>query len=260
MTFIIGKQKMQRLFDRLHSYALEGMNIGGNGKVEGSGENNVLLYIKQKIKIGKQSIIFDVGANIGAYSILLHNVFSNNAKIYAFEPSKKTFRSLSANIEFAKNVIAYNHGFGDQNTMHQLFSNADDSGLASVYQRRLEHFSIQMNQVEDIELQTIDAFCLKNDIHHIDFLKMDVEGHEIKVLNGAIDMITNGRIDFIQFEFGGCNIDSKTFFQDFYYLLKEKYKIYRILKDELYEIESYNERLEIFVTANYLAEKKTLLS
>ncbi len=69
-------------------------------------------------------------------------------------------------------------------------------------------------------------------------------------------MLGSGAVDFIQFEFGGCNIDSRTYFQDFYYLLNDRYKISRILKDGLYPISRYKEMYEAFTTTNYLAEKK----
>ena len=69
-------------------------------------------------------------------------------------------------------------------------------------------------------------------------------------------MLENHKVDFIQFEFGGRNIDSRTYFQDFYYLLKEDYYIYRIVKDGLYKIERYKEMYEAFITTNYLAERK----
>ena len=75
-------------------------------------------------------------------------------------------------------------------------------------------------------------------------------------MNGAKQMINDKRIDAIQFEFGGCNIDSRTFFQDFFYLLKDHYKIYRVLKDGLLEMPIYKETYEIFITINYLAIKK----
>ena len=85
---------------------------------------------------------------------------------------------------------------------------------------------------------------------------MDVEGHELKILNGAKGMIDSNSIDYIQFEFGGCNIDSRTYFQDFWYLLNDKYKFNRILKDGLFEINSYKEIYECFITTNFLLERK----
>ena len=64
------------------------------------------------------------------------------------------------------------------------------------------------------------------------------------------------KINFIQFEFGGCNISSRTFFKDFYEILSPYFKINRILKDGLYPIKSYNEILECYLQQNYLATKK----
>jgi hypothetical protein len=84
---------------------------------------------------------------------------------------------------------------------------------------------------------------------------LDIEGHELNALKGAKEMINKNAIDFIQFEFGGCNIDSRTYFQDFFYLLKNKFKIYRILTDGLFEIVEYKETHEVFITVNYLAER-----
>lgn len=110
---------------------------------------------------------------------------------------------------------------------------------------------------EEIEIKTIDEFCSENEIRHIHFLKLDIEGHEKSALNGASKILSSGCVNFIQFEFGGCNIDSRTYFQDFYYQLKEDYKIFRIVKDGLFEIKHYKEIYEIFITTNFLAEKRT---
>ena len=139
-----------------------------------------------------------------------------------------------------------------------MFSNEDGSGLASIYHRRLDHFGISMKHIEEIQLRTLDNFCGEMGIHHIDLLKLDVEGYELKVLMGAQHLINSNSIDFIQFEFGGCNIDSRTYFQDFFYLLNPHYKIYRILKDGLAFINNYKETCEIFITTNYLAISREL--
>jgi FkbM family methyltransferase len=253
---LLGIQPSQEFYIQLHSRALEGMNIGGSGKTDDSGEYNALEYIKKKLNANDDIVVFDVGANIGDYAKLIHNVFKNNISIFSFEPSLQTFQKLSINTKDITSIKRYNIGLGDQKTTLQLFSNAQESGLASLYKRRLDHLDIEMKYVENIEISTLDSFCNENKINHIHFLKMDVEGHELKVLNGAREMLESGKIDFIQFEFGGCNIDSKSFFQDFFYLLNANYKIYRILNNGLYEITNYSERHEIFLTANYLAERR----
>ena len=63
-----------------------------------------------------------------------------------------------------------------------------------------------------------------------------------------------GGIGFIQVEFGGCHIDSRTYFHDFYELLTPRYRIYRIVTDGLRPLTAYREISEIFTTTNYMCE------
>lgn len=247
-----GKLSYQELFEELHAISLKGMNIGEGSGTSSSGEIEALNYIKTKCP-ENNLILFDVGANIGLYTKLLKEQFNENAKIYSFEPSNQTFKTLQSNVS-ATNVSLSNFGFGEIETNLTLYSNQEGSGLASVYNRRLDHFGIDLNLKEEIKLRTIDAFCEENEISTIDFLKIDVEGHEINVLKGAKKLIDQRKIRFIQFEFGGCNIDARTYFQDFYYLLKDNYRIFRIVKDGVFPIKNYKEMYEAFITTNYLAE------
>jgi FkbM family methyltransferase len=253
-----GQKQYQNLFEDFYSISLQGMNVGGGAETESSGEKNALFYIKDKLKKLDRLVIFDVGANVGLYTILLNEVFSENENILSFEPSKKTYTKLVKNTNHIEKTNLYNFGFGNANTFLTLYYNQEESGLASVYERRLDHFNINMDLKEEIEIKTIDSFCETNKIAKINFLKLDVEGHELSVLNGAIKMLNDHKIDFIQFEFGGCNIDSRTYFQDFYYLLSKDFYIYRIVKDGLYKIDNYKEMHEAFTTTNYLAERKEL--
>jgi hypothetical protein len=58
-----------------------------------------------------------------------------------------------------------------------------------------------------------------------------VHGHELQALEGAAELLRAGRIRAIQFEFGGANVDSRTFFRDFWNLLYGRfgYSLYQIL-------------------------------
>jgi len=253
---INGKKRFQKFFEYLLKSSLKGLNFGNGGNFYESGEINVLNIINEKLKTNESLTIFDVGGNVGNYSKKLAEIFDARATIHSFEPSKKTYEIFIETTKQFPNIIPNNLGLSDKENHQLLFTNKDGSGLASVYQRKLDHFGIFMDMSEEIKLSTLDIYCKANKIDRINFLKLDIEGHELKALYGAKEMIDNKKIDFIQFEFGGCNIDSRTYFQDFFYLLKDNYKIYRILNDGLFEISSYKEIYEIFITVNYLAIKK----
>lgn len=253
MLDIRGKLQYQEHFEKMLVDAIIGMNIGGGCDPNHNGEKIALEYIKRNlIDNDKKITIFDVGANIGDYTKMVIDVFKENTIVHSFEPSLKTFNCLKCNL--GDTAFLHNIGFSDKIEDSILYTDRDLSGMASLYKRELSHLSIDMSQTETIKLDTIDNFCKNNNIDDISFLKMDVEGNEIKVLNGAVEMIS--KIKFIQFEFGGCNIDSRTYFQDFWYLLKDHYKIYRIVVDGLYEIKKYKEIYEIFSMTNFLAEKR----
>jgi FkbM family methyltransferase len=233
------------------------MNFGGSDFVAESGELWVIDRIGS-LRGGQPQIVFDVGANVGDYASQVLERFESGVRIFAFEPSRRSFEHLSARLEGKDGVQLFNIGFGDNEEVVPLYSTGEASPLASVYDRPLDHVGLSMTEREDVRITRLDDFCHEEGIAHIDLLKLDVEGHELKALQGAAGLIEAGGIDFIQFEFGGANIDSRTYFRDFFELLHERFNLYRILGDGLAPIERYEEALEIFVTVNYLAESKAL--
>ena len=199
----------------------------------------------------------DVGANVGDWSIAFIDTFPG-IQIYSYEPQItafallcETFEKLNLEHIHAIRAALVPNATGEVN----LFKDIDGSGLASMYPRRLEHFDIDFSLVESVPTQTFSDLARSLDSHEINVVKLDIEGGERDLLEAIFDQ-SCFKFDLIQFEFGGCNIDSRTFFQDFWYLFrKRKYEIYRITPLGLYHLDRYLESFETFKTTNLIAVK-----
>jgi FkbM family methyltransferase len=244
-------------FEKLYSLALRQMNFGRAAAYRSNGELHSLRQLARRW--GDRNVtLFDVGANVGEFTLEILEAFRNKPiQLYAFEPSARTAQQLRARIGNAPNVHLIPKALSDHaGTAELFFPTGGSSTLASLYQRDLAHINAFFNDKEQIAITTLDLFCEENNIDYIHLLKLDVEGHELGALKGAQRMMDRDAIEVIQFEFGGSNIDSRTYFKDFYQLLSLKYKIYRIMPYGLRELASYKEKLEIFQSANYLAIHK----
>jgi FkbM family methyltransferase len=246
-----GKIEYQDFFERLLKIALLGMNINGSYDVNESGELPVLKYIKNKLQ-SQNPILFDVGAYVGDYTCILKSNFPN-AIIHSFEPCVESFNTLSAKMK-TNNVFLHNFGFSKENTTSFLFKEPRFLFLNSIYKRNLQRYNMDNSETESVTLKSIDSFCQENSISSIDFLKIDVEGAELDVLLGASKMLQN--IQFIQFEFGATDVDSRVFFRDFFFLLNDHFDIFRIVKNGIRKILEYKDDLEIFGYCNFLAQRK----
>ncbi|MDO8525816.1 MAG: FkbM family methyltransferase [Candidatus Omnitrophota bacterium] len=254
-----GKKRHQGLFEKMHELSLAGMNYGGGDNIAYSGEENVIDYLVKHMVGGQKPTVFDIGANAGEYTLRVAKAFDDAAFIYSFEPLKAAFKALCGNIKGRVNIKVYNFGFGPAGGRVPIYFDRIDSTLASLFPRRMDHLGVDNSRSEEIEVRTLDDFCKENGISRINLLKIDTEGGEIDVLKGSVTMLDSGSIDIIQFEFGGFNIASRTFFQDFFYLLSPCFKIYRILKDGFAEVTAYKEAQEVFLTTNYMAVSKNFL-
>jgi hypothetical protein len=107
-----------------------------------------------------------------------------------------------------------------------------------------------------VECVTLDDFADANSITSIAYAKIDIEGHELFALQGARRLLEGRRIGAIRFEFGSANVNSRTFFHDFWDMFNEYgYRLQRFVPGgATIPVDAYTERLEYFHGAtNYIA-------
>lgn len=222
-----------------------------------SGEKYVInKVLKTYTKINP--VIFDVGSNIGSYTIELRKLFPDSS-IYAFEPNPHSFNILQKRL-LHLNIHNYNIGLSSepQNfTIYYPEGNLDSEHTSIYKEALLNDLKYKDVSKKNIQGTTIDKFCKDNGIETIDFLKIDVEGHEFDVIKGAKNYIYDKRIKIIQFEFNSFNVYSRVFLRDYYDFLPN-YNIYRLDTDKLHPLYKYDTKNEIFKYQNFLAILKEI--
>lgn len=200
-------------------------------------------------------IAFDIGANDGEYTSALLKQ-APNSQIHAFEPSPAIHSKLLERFADEGRVVVHQFGFSNHGGETQLFSDDFDGKMSSLAKRNLEHINVKFDLVTTISVRTLIDYCTQTKvIPHL--IKIDVEGFEFQVIQGAGEILSQIRL--IQFEFGGTNIDSKVFFRDFWEILVNAgFEIFRLTPRGLVRIEKYSENQEIFVFSNYYARSSRI--
>jgi len=253
---IYKKLFVKKRFYSFHSQLLK-ISLWGLGALNSENDNwsGEEYFIRYLTNYGytHEFVVFDVGANVGHYSNQIKSCHPN-AKIYAFEPSSRTFKVLQAQAsQFG--YQAFNLGLSDTSEIATLYdhSTGSDSQHASLYREAIEEIHHDKVGGETITLTTIDEFIHQHQIKRQIFLKIDTEGNEFKVLKGATQAIQNRQIPLIQFEFNEMNVMSKVFLRDFNLLLPQ-FDFYRMLPDGLVPLTTQSTFLrEIFAFQNIVA-------
>jgi len=243
---------MYKLLSRIEFYAalMQGKGFGSSTVKEEVARLNKYVI--------NPNLVIDIGGNIGNYTNEILSKYPN-ANVHIFEPAKVNFEKLTTTFISNKNVKINNAAVSKENGEGNLFSDVAGSGLASLTQRNLDHFGLEHDIIEKIKIIKFEDYW-KSELSNsqIDIVKIDVEGHELDVLNGFGEALWKTKL--IQFEFGGCNLDTHTTFQEFYYYFNSRnFEILRITPFGLQTIKEYNEIDEFYLTTNFICINKNLL-
>jgi len=146
---------------------------------------NEIVDTAQKLSLFKKKTIIDIGANIGAQTLQFANKFKDS-KIYSIEPTNYAFKKLIKNLELNpslyRRIIPFqlyiNNDFYKPKKVHSSWS------LTSNETKHKEHKGIGKSTSNSKSI-SLDKFILKNGITDVDFIKLDVDGPELKVLQSG---------------------------------------------------------------------------
>ena len=152
----------------------------------------------------KEVVIFDVGAFDGGTALTYKTLFPTS-KIYSFEPFQESFSELVKNTRNYKDIITINKGLGEEEGVCKFQSNsfAPTNSLLKTNQNVGKIWGdglLDTIETVDVEITTIDSFVNLNLIQNIDILKMDVQGAEYMIMNGAKESLKKGIIKIIYTE------------------------------------------------------------
>lgn len=140
------------------------------------------IYDNYLNRIKEKNIMFDLGANIGLFSLYVNKLFKN---IYAFEPTPQTFEILKSFLYQFNNVNLINKAVDIVDGVKELyiyeFNSTMNSLLNTEYDRKRVRQFDGMNKIS-IPVITLNTFCKENNILNIDFIKMDIESEEVVLI------------------------------------------------------------------------------
>ena len=215
----------------------------------------LFTLVREKVRDQTETVIFDVGANVGEFSAVAFKSLGSGIKIHAFEPSQNICEQLSSRFAGNDHIVINNLALGREAGELPLYGTSRDTGMASLLPRNLDHVGLSSSFQEIVKVTRLADYCESQGLAQIHLLKMDVEGYELEVLAGAESLFANGKVLMCSFEFGGCNLDARTFLRDFFeFFNRHKMQIHRITPaSTLVKIPRYSENLERFTTTNYVA-------
>ena len=175
--------------------------------VEGIFERPFVNYVKSMLP--KNSVMLDIGANIGNHAIFLA---AGCREIHCFEPNPKVAERLRRNIahnDLTKRITVHEYGLGDRDEVLTFAENCDGNLGASKFVKAGEEFGPKQRAMH-LEVKSASSAIDGLNLDRIDFIKVDVEGMEEAVLTSLKPIISRHR-PIVAFEHHEQSVSSGTF-------------------------------------------------
>ena len=192
--------------------------------------HKVMNIFLQQFPESRHGMFFDVGCNAGSFVKVLNTLVTGS--LHCFEPHPVLSKRV---LELYPRITMNEYCIGNINGQIDIHIPMHSVGLSSVIRRPVFD---QLNQeifTLNVKCQTLDSYCAENNISSIDFIKIDVEGAEKLVFDGAKNMLSNKKIKAGIFEVGSTLTDAGTSADEICSILEGYgYKIVKTLSSDDY--------------------------
>ena len=156
--------------------------------------------------VAKDDVVYDIGANIGGFSLYLgKKVSEGKGVVYAFEPEASNFQSLNRNIVLnglTGKVIPYPIAFGDARRVGKFYLSSTESGssMHSIDKEESEGHYFSAQHIQGIGIYSLNDFVLEPDILFPSHIKIDVDGVETQIVQHMDQIIFDSRLRSVMIE------------------------------------------------------------
>jgi len=179
------------------SWWLAWQNDLGNHVLAGDYESAEYTFVEEFLRPGM--VVLDIGANEGFYTLLASHCVGATGQVVAFEPSPRERRRLRMNswLNRFRNVRVEGKAVAAQEGEMKLFVvESRETGCNSLRPPGIQGSTSAIS----IEATTLDLFVRRNGLERVDFMKIDVEGAELSVLQGAVTLLQAAPRPFMMIE------------------------------------------------------------
>lgn len=158
-------------------------------------DRQVINFIKQHM-VG-EGVYLDVGTNLGGVAASIAKHMQGSGEVFAFEPARETARRAAATFALnnLRNVRLFPIAIGDEDKEITFFDAPGHSEWASSH-KTAQEIKITWRETK-VEQRSLDSLRREAVFDKVNFLKVDVEGHEPRVLQGAVNLLADLRPDIL---------------------------------------------------------------
>ncbi len=262
LEYLASRRGLWRLSRRMYFH----VRRDGDGDPATNGEYGLhRAIVNHARKTGKPLTVVDVGGFTGYWSLHLLNTCQEagltEVSLVVFEPSDESRAKLLDRLKAAPSQ--YRVKVRTEAVSDRAGVSAFDIRSTRVGTQRLlpdaEKIDAGIARA-DVTVTTLAAVFEEEGIREADYVKSDVEGFDLGVMQGARPLLEQGRIGVLQFEYNHCWIDTRTFLVQVFELVETlPYSVCKIVPEGLERFAAWHPEMETFFDGNYALVRNDLL-